>query len=108
MHKDHSIFERGIAQSKIIKLWFFTSEPQRELISKCAPLYFSNGRTDNDESDYYYFWDFGPKEGSNFLALEPSKIIGMELTEDSFSIEEIHRSRRKTGHPALGNHPTGI
>jgi hypothetical protein len=77
------------------------------VIRQCAPLYFSRGRADNDESDCYYFWDFSAEEGNNFLALEPSEIIGIELTENSFSLEEIKRFRRKTEHSTLNNNSVG-
>jgi len=98
MHQDHGIFESGTAQYKKIRLHFFADESHRDLICLCAPLYFSSGRADKNESDCYYFWDFEAKEGRNFLALKPSEIAAMELMEDTFSLEEIHRTKLKTEH----------
>ncbi len=102
MHKDHGVFERGISQNRMIRLTFFgeepRQEPRREFKSQCAPLYFSRGRADKNESDCYYFWDFQAEEGRNFFALEASEIVAMELTEDTFDLEEIRRSRRKKKH----------
>ncbi|UCE48600.1 MAG: hypothetical protein JSW47_00320 [Phycisphaerales bacterium] len=108
MHNDHGIFERGAAQCRKIRLTFFAGEPRRELISQCGPLYFSSGRADMNEPDCYYFWDFEAKVGRNFIALVPSDIVAMELTENSFSLEEIHGSRRRTEHSRSGNGPAGI
>ena len=108
MHKDHGIFECGVAQNRMIRLRFFTGKPGRELISQCAPLYFSSGRADKNEPDCYYFWDFEAKTGSNFLALEPLEIVDMELTEDSFNLEEIRGSRRKTDYATPSSGPSDI
>ena len=73
MHKDHGIFERGAAQYRMIRLRFFDGEPGPELISQCAPLYFSRGRADKNEPGCYYFWDFEAKEGHKILSLRLSK-----------------------------------
>ena len=89
MHEDHGIFQRGVAQYRMIRLRFFDGEPVRELTSQCAPLYFSSGCAGKNESGCYYFWDFEADEGYNFIALSPGRIISMELTESAFGIEEI-------------------
>jgi hypothetical protein len=108
MHKNHGVFERGASQNRTVRLIFFGGQPRRELKSRCAPLYFSRGRIDKKESDCYYFWDFEAEEGRNFFALEPSEIVAMELTEESFSLEAIRSSRRKTEHSTSGNGPADI
>jgi hypothetical protein len=43
-----------------------------------------------DELECYYLWDFGAEKGSNFLALSPSKIVSIKLTEDVFHIQELY------------------
>ena len=108
MHEDHGLFESGVVQYRMIRLTFFAGEPDREQISQCAPLYFSSGRADKNEPGCYYFWDFEAETGSNFLVLAPSEIVAMELTEDSFSLQEIHDHRRKIEHSTSGNSPADI
>jgi len=92
----------------MIRLRFFDGEPGRELISQCAPLYFSSGCADKNEHGCYYFWDFEAKEGHNILSLSLAEIVSMELTEDFFSLEEIRGSKRKIEHSRSGNSPPEI
>jgi hypothetical protein len=89
MHSDHAIFEHGVSQSRKVQLTFFSSDLGREFVSLCAPLYYSRGRDETDESEWYYFWDFDAEQGHNFIALSPHQIVAMTLTEDAFSMDEI-------------------
>ena len=97
MHSDHEIFQRGISQNRKVKLTSVSEESGRELVSLCAPLYYSRGRDDTDEPGCYYLWDLEAIVGYNFVALSPSEIVSMDLTEDSFELEEIRDSRRGVG-----------
>jgi len=97
MHNDHKVFECGISCSRKVRVTFVGEEPGRELASLCAPLYYSRGRDGTNEPGCYYMWDFRAAAGYNFAALSPSEIVRMELTEDSFRIEEIRVSRRGIG-----------
>jgi hypothetical protein len=101
MHEDHGIFERGMVQYRIMRLRFFAGEPRQKFTGRCAPLYYNRGRTDKNLPGCYYFWNFDANEGCNFLALQPSEIVDMELTEDSYSLEDIDRSRQKAGHVSV-------
>ncbi len=107
MHSDHEIFNRGVSQGRIVRLAFLSEEPGRELAKRWAPLYYSRGRADLDGSECYYFWDFEAGEGHNFTALSPSEIAGMELTEDSFRLEDIHGSATMAGGPGNGADGSG-
>ena len=89
MHSDHEIFIRGIEQKRRLKVTYLSDERREKLIRRCGPLYYSRGKTEADELECYYLWDFEADEGHNFLALSPGRIIGMELTVDAFSIEEV-------------------
>jgi hypothetical protein len=97
VHTDHEIFERGIAQSRKIRLTFGSEQLGREVVSLCAPLYYSRGRDETNELECYYMWDFEATVGYNFAALLPSEIVSMELTDDCFELEEIHDSSRRIG-----------
>lgn len=92
----------------MIRLTFFGGESRCELTNQCAPLYFSRGRADKNEPDCYYFWDFDAKEGYKFLTLKPSEIVAMELTEDSFSLEEICSGTQENEHSTSDNSSADI
>jgi hypothetical protein len=95
VHRDHDVFIQGIEQEKRLKLAFFSRKHSRKVVSVCAPLHYSKGPTGpaigvQDELECYYLWDFGAKKGSNFLALSPSQIVSMKMTEDVFHVQEFY------------------
>ena len=95
MHRNHDIFIQGIEQERRLELTFFNRKLRRQVISICAPLHYSKGHVDmdadsQDEEGCYYLWDFGAEKGNNFLALSPSQISRMELTEYDFHIKEFY------------------
>jgi hypothetical protein len=89
MHENHKIFVRGLERQTRVKLTFYSRKHRRNIVRSCAPLHYSEGPGAGDDKDCYYFWDFEARKGSNFLALAPSKIVGMEPTEDAFRVEEL-------------------
>ncbi len=97
MHSDHEIFIRGIEQKRRLKVTYLSDERCEKLIRRCGPLYYSRGKTEADELECYYLWDFEADEGYNFLALSPGRIIDMELTVDAFSIEEVSYLGKRPG-----------
>ena len=95
MHKDHDVFIQGIEQEKRLELTFFSTKHRREVISLCAPLHYSkspagSAASAEDELECYFLWDFRANRGSNFLALSPSEIVSMQLTEDVFRVQEFY------------------
>ena len=100
MHSDHEAFIRGIEQKRRLKVTYLSDERCEKLIRRCGPLYYSRGKTEADELECYYLWDFEADEGHNFVSLLRGQIINMELTEDPFRIEEINnvseRPRKST------------
>lgn len=97
MDSEHEIFLQGMEQEKKLEVKFFCSKRQREVVTLCAPLHYCKGPVTSPsdvESEFirYYLWDFGVKKGSNFLALKPSEIISMKLTEEVFCIQEFYKS----------------
>ncbi len=91
------MFIRGIEQQRRLKVTYISDEHREKLIRRCGPLYYSRGKTEADELECYYLWDFEADEGYNFLALSPGRIIGMELTVDAFSIEEVSYLGKRPG-----------
>jgi hypothetical protein len=102
VHKDHKVFIQGIEQEKRLKLTFFSRKHRREIVSLCAPLHYSKGPAGfaagaKDGLECYYLWDFGAEKGSNFLALSPSGIVSMKLTEDVFHVQEFYSQSSPVG-----------
>jgi len=98
MHSDHDVFAQGLARKKKLKLTFFSRKRGQDVLTVCAPLHYSEGRTQGDGLDSYYFWDYGAgRAGSNLLTLSPAEILGMELAKEPFDIEEF------TGKAAAGS-----
>ena len=95
MDSEHIIFIHGIEQERRLEVKYFCRKRQREVVSICAPLHYSKGSTVSttdaeDRLDCYYLWDFGAESDNNFLALSPSEIVGMELTEDNFCVQDLY------------------
>ena len=95
MNSEHEVFLQGIEQGKKLKVKFFCRKRQREVESLCAPLHYSKGPTisntdEENELECYYFWDCGAEKGNNFLALSPSEILDMKLTDDVFHVREFY------------------
>ena len=94
MHRHHEVFIQGIEQEKRIELTFYSRKQKREVVSFCAPLHYSEGsaslaKDQGNGLECYYLWDFGAKKNSNFLALSPSEIIRMKLTDEVFHVQEF-------------------
>jgi len=89
MHRDHDVFIQGIEQEKRLELTFFSRKRRREVVSLCAPLHYSKGLAAGDGMGCYYLWDLEAAKGSNFLALSPSQIVSMELTEKAFHVQDF-------------------
>ena len=105
MHRNHDVFIQGIEQEKRLELAFFSRKHRREVVSLCAPLHYSKGPAGpatraEDELECYYLWDFGADKGSNFLALSPSQIVSMVLTEDVFHVQEFYSKSSLAEKPA--------
>ncbi len=95
MHRDHDVFIQGIEQEKRLELTYFSRKHRREVERLCAPLHYGKGPAGpstggEDELECYYLWDFGAKKGSSFLALSPSQIVSMKLTDHDFHIQEFY------------------
>ena len=95
MDSEHEVFIQGVEQEKILKVTFYCRKRRQEIVSLCAPLHYSNGpavstKDAEKELECYYLWDFGAEKGSNFLALSPSQIVSMKLTEDDFRVQDLY------------------
>jgi hypothetical protein len=94
VHSDHDIFIQAIQQRRRLLLTFVGPKSLQKMGTQCAPLHYSRGQNKGDDLDCYYIWDFEASSGDHFLALPPSKIQRMQLSEDTFDIEDID-SRQK-------------
>ena len=56
---------------------------------ECAPLHYSKGKINGDDLDSYYVWNFEVLGGCHFLALPPSKIISIEMSDRTFNVDEL-------------------
>jgi len=103
VHTDHDEFVRGIERQRRLRVTYLSNEGREKLLRLCGPLYYSEGKTEADELERYYLWDFEADKGHNFLALSMSEILSIEPTEDAFSIEEVSsfskRAERSTQGP---------
>jgi hypothetical protein len=102
MHRDHDVFIQGIEQEKRLELTFLSRKRSQQLVSLCAPLHYGKGPAGLEtgaegELECYYLWDFGAEKGNNFLALSPSEIVSMKLTEDVFHVQEFYSLRNPVG-----------
>lgn len=115
MHKDHDVFIQSVERETKLKLTFFSRKHRRRggsqtALTTCAPLHYSRGPAGpapsavrrpqgsaEDELECYYLWDFGAEKGSNFLALSPSEIVSMKLTEDVFHVKEFYSLSNPAG-----------
>lgn len=103
MHRDHDVFVRSVERETKLKLTFFSRKHRREIVSLCAPLHFSKSPAGQDDQDCYYLWDFGAEKANNFLALSPSQLVSMELTDEVFHTREFHTlSKPARGHDIRG------
>ena len=105
MHRDHDVFIQGIEQEKRLELSFFSRKHRREVVNICAPLHYGKGPAspatgEEDELECYYLWDFGAKKGTSFLALSPSQIVSMKLTDDVFHVQEFYSLSNQAEKPA--------
>ena len=106
MHSDHDVFIEGIEQEKRLELTFISRKHRRQVVSLCAPLHYSKGPSGHGpnsevELECYYLWDFGATKGSSFLALSPSEIVSMKLTDDVFHVQEFYNQSSRAQKPVF-------
>ena len=95
MHRDHQVFVQGIQQKRKVKFIFYHKINQQHLVRHYAPLYYSEAQVERYSPETYYVWDSETTEGGHFLALPPSQIVKMELTEDTFNTEDFNNRGKK-------------
>lgn len=94
MHRDHEIFLRAIRRGKKVKVTFFSKEPQGTSVRLCGPIFYSPS-VGGIESGCYYLWDFDTDVDNHFLSFAPSRIVSMELAEESFELVEFFTSKEQ-------------
>ena len=94
MHCHHNIFVEAIRDKKKVRLTFLTKERGGKRQKLCGPVFYSASVVEKDLG-CYYLWDFESNTGNHFLALSPSQIVSMELTEEPFGLVEFFTSRKQ-------------
>ena len=80
---DHDIFIQATESKKKLIVTYFSGERSLYLTRLCVPIQFS--RSDSEDTpDCYYFWDSEADVGERLLALPPSQIAYMELSDETF------------------------
>ena len=94
MHCHHNIFVEAIRDKKKVRLTFLSEERGDSTKKLCGPVSYSASVVEKDLG-CYYLWDFDSDTGNHFLALSPSQIVSMELTEEPFDLVEFFTSRKQ-------------
>ena len=92
---NHDIFIQAVKDRKKVILTYFSGFQNLYLTRLCVPIHFSPSGSEDNNTDCYYFWDSEADVGERLLALTPSDIAYMELSDDIFDpndyiIPEIH------------------
>ena len=84
---DHDIFIQATENKKKVILTYFSGEQSLYLTRLCVPIQY-NCSASEDAPDCYYFWDSEADVGERLLALSPSQIAYMELSDEIFDPAE--------------------
>ncbi len=84
---DHDIFIQATENKKKVILTYFSGEQSLYLTRLCVPIEFNRSDSENTP-DRYYFWDSEADVGERLLALTPSQIAYMDLSDESFDPAE--------------------
>lgn len=76
-------FIQAVKDKKKVILTYFSDRQQLHLTRLCVPIKFSYNDME-DGSDCYYFWDPEADTGERLLALAPSEIKNMVLSDETF------------------------
>lgn len=80
---DHEVFIQATKNKMKLILTYFSGEQSLYLTRLCVPIQFN--RSDSEDIyDCYYFWDSEAEVGERLLALSPSQIAYMELSDETF------------------------
>jgi len=84
---DHDVFIQATENKKKVILTYFSGEQSFYLTRLCVPIQFC--LSDSDKTpDCYYFWDSEADVGERLLALSPSQIAYMVLSDETFNPAE--------------------
>ena len=87
MHQDHDKFVRANEDRRKIILTYFSGEYSLNLTKLCVPLQYSPAGEEGDPG-CYYLWDPEGDIGRRVLVLPSSRIVYMELSDDTFEPDE--------------------
>jgi len=87
MHQDHDNFARASEKRRKVILTYFSGEYGLNLTKLCVPLQYS-AADEQANHGCYYLWDPEGDIGRRVLVLPSSKIMYMELSDDSFEPDD--------------------
>jgi hypothetical protein len=95
MHCDHEVFVQAIRHRKKVQVTFFSEGHEGTASRLCGPVFYSPCAAGIDSS-CYYLWDFETNADNHFLSLAPSRIVRMELVDESFDLVEFFTCKEQT------------
>jgi len=87
IHEDHNKFVQAVKDRRKVIVTYFSGEYSLYLTKLCVPLQYSPP-SGGEDSDCYYLWDPEGDIGTRVLALPPSQVMYMELSDDTFKPDE--------------------
>jgi len=87
MHAYHDIFMQAVKDRRKVIVTYFSGEFNLNLTKLCVPLHYSPPDA-GGESAFYYSWDSGGDVGERVVALRPSQIMYIELSDEFFNPSE--------------------
>ena len=88
MHCDHDLFIKAVKDRRKLILTYFSGKSYMYITRLCVPVSYSSPDTAED-SEYYYVWDPESDVGERIIALPPSQIEHMGLSDETFDPNEF-------------------
>ena len=80
---NHDIFIKATKDRKKVILTYFSGQQNLYMTRLCIPIQFDPSESEYD-SECYYFWDSEADVGERLLAMPPSEITYIELSDETF------------------------
>ena len=90
MHSDHGAFEQAVKQSRKVRVAFLSRDTGTTIEKLLGPLVYNPSVSEGNPADYY-FWDLDKESGKRVLRVPSSKIVYMELAQETFYADKVRR-----------------
>lgn len=94
MIPNHTEFLDAIADTKMIRIEFYSKADAGKVDRECAPLDYGPDPGDEDALNRYWVWDYANSTGSNPLGLVPEQIVSVQVLGKGFVPHELKFSPR--------------